>query len=142
MVLSRSTSRSGSSPSPSPSPSSSPSPSHDSSHGSSSGATLSADELKSALSSLKEWQIDSTEGDNAGGALKASFRFAGFRAACGFMTQVWLLSERYDHHPIARHNYRQVDLWWRSHDVGGISKRDVAMAERCQKLALDYHALI
>ena len=113
------------------------SPGSSSSSGSGSGAVLSADELKNALSSLTGWHVD-----NAEGALKASFRFGGFRASCGFMMQVWLLSERHDHHPIARHNYRQVELWWRSHDVGGISSRDVAMAERCQKLAVKCHALI
>ena len=113
-----------------------------SSSGSGSSAVLSADELKNALSSLTGWHVDNTKGDSAEGALNASFRFGGFRAACGFMMQVWLLSERHDHHPIVRHNYRQVELWWRSHDVGGISSRDVAMAERCQKLAIQCHALI
>ncbi len=45
-----------------------------------------------------------------------------------FMVQVGFAAERMDHHPEWSNVYNRVDIWLTTHDAGGISTRDVALA--------------
>ncbi|MBM3561124.1 MAG: 4a-hydroxytetrahydrobiopterin dehydratase, partial [Alphaproteobacteria bacterium] len=62
-------------------------------------------------------------------------RFADFNAAFGFMTRVALMAERMDHHPEWSNVYDRVEITLSTHDAGGLSERDVALARFIDSLA-------
>jgi 4a-hydroxytetrahydrobiopterin dehydratase len=61
-------------------------------------------------------------------AICRSFKFADFNAAFGFMSRVALLAEKQDHHPEWFNVYNRVDITLSTHDAGGLSQRDIALA--------------
>lgn len=81
-----------------------------------------------ALEELDGWS--DVEGRDA---IRKSFRFKDFNEAFGFMTRVALKAERMDHHPEWLNVYNKVDVTLASHDVGGISQRDVTLARFMDK---------
>jgi len=76
-----------------------------------------------ALRGLKAWK--EVEGRDA---IVRSLRFTDFNAAFGFMTRVALMAEKLDHHPEWRNVYNRVEIVLTTHDAGGLSQRDVALA--------------
>lgn len=66
--------------------------------------------------------------------LRKTFVFADFGEAFGFMTQVALLAEKADHHPEWSNVWNKVDILLTTHDAGGLSIRDVAMAQAIEKI--------
>ena len=52
-----------------------------------------------------------------------------FAEAFGFMTQVALIAEKADHHPEWSNVWNRVDILLTTHDAGGLSTRDVELAE-------------
>ena len=84
---------------------------------------LSEDERAEALDELDEWDYD--EGRDA---IMRSFTFADFTEAFAFMTRVALIAEKSDHHPEWSNVWNRVDITLTTHDAGGLSARDVAMA--------------
>jgi 4a-hydroxytetrahydrobiopterin dehydratase len=90
---------------------------------------LSEDERAEALDELDEWDYD--EGRDA---IMRSFTFADFTEAFAFMTRVALIAEKADHHPEWFNVWNRVDITLTTHDAGGLSARDVAMAEAIDAL--------
>lgn len=70
------------------------------------------------------WSIDED-----GGALVRSFTFADFSEAFAFLTRVALRAEKQDHHPEFTSVWNRVDFRLTSHDAGGVTSRDVKLAE-------------
>ena len=68
------------------------------------------------------------------GGIERSFRFADFDAAWAFMTRVAALAREADHHPDWRNRHGRVDIRLTSHDAGGLTGRDAALAR-----AIDAH---
>ena len=62
-------------------------------------------------------------------AIAKSYKFADFNAAFGFMSRVALLAEKADHHPEWFNVYNRVDITLSTHDAGGLSPRDIALAK-------------
>lgn len=85
---------------------------------------LNEDQRAAALDRLGEWDYD-----DARDALTRSFLFADFSEAFAFMTRVALLAEKADHHPEWSNVWNRVDILLTTHDAGGLSQRDVRMAE-------------
>ena len=85
---------------------------------------LTEDERTAALARLDGWTVVADRD-----ALTKSFRFADFNAAFGFMTRVALAAERADHHPEWFNVYNRVDVTLATHDAGGVTGKDVALAE-------------
>ena len=85
---------------------------------------LSDDERADALDGLPDWDYD-----EARDAISRSFTFPDFSAAFAFMTRVALLAEKHDHHPEWTNVWNRVDILLTTHDAGGLSQRDVDMAE-------------
>lgn len=78
---------------------------------------------------LPLWQV--VEGRDA---IRRRFRFADFSAAWGFMARVALLAERMDHHPEWSNVWNRVEILLTTHDAGGLSARDLAMARAIDAL--------
>lgn len=62
-------------------------------------------------------------------AIAKSFKFADFNAAFAFMTRVALKAEKMDHHPEWFNVYNKVDIVLSTHDAGGLTTRDIALAK-------------
>jgi len=85
------------------------------------------------LISEKAWSLDESGRD----AIKKKFVFKDFNEAFGFMTRVALKADKMDHHPEWFNVYNKVDITLSSHDVNGLSERDVRLAnfiEECYQL--------
>jgi len=85
---------------------------------------------KAALSGLPEWR--ETEGRDA---ITRKFVFKDFSQAFGFMTRVALLAEKMDHHPEWFNVYRTVEVTLSTHDAGGLTEKDIALATAMDTLA-------
>lgn len=72
--------------------------------------------------------------DEARDGLRKNFVFANFCEAFGFMVQVALLAEKADHHPEWSNVWNRVDILLTTHDAGGLSIRDIALAEAIERL--------
>ena len=90
---------------------------------------LDEDERAAALDALGEWDYDETRD-----ALTRQFVFADFVEAFGFMARVAILAEKADHHPEWSNIYNRVDVLLTTHDAGGLSSRDVALASAMDAL--------
>ncbi len=88
---------------------------------------LSAEARRRALSDLPGW--NEVEGRDA---IQKSFRFEDFNQAWGFMSRVALAAEKLDHHPEWCNVYNRVDITLSTHDCGGLSARDLALAKRIE----------
>ncbi len=80
-------------------------------------------ERDAALAALPQWRLRED-----GLAITRVFTFADFSEAFAFMTRVALLAEKSDHHPEWRNVWNRVEITLTTHDAGGLSRRDVAMA--------------
>jgi 4a-hydroxytetrahydrobiopterin dehydratase len=85
-------------------------------------------QIETALDGLPGW---SQEGE----AIVKSFEFADFDAAIGFMGRAAGPIAEMDHHPEWTNAYRRVDIRLTSHDVGGVTDRDVQLARVLERLA-------
>ncbi len=91
---------------------------------------LEGDERKAALSRLKGW-TDLMERD----AIFKKFVFNDFNQAFGFMTRAALVAEKLDHHPEWLNIYKTVEVTLATHDAGGVTGRDIALAEAMDRIA-------
>ena len=73
------------------------------------------------------------EGD--GKAIVRTFKFKDFSEAFAFLTRVALHAERQDHHPEFTSVWNRVDFRLTSHDAGGVTDRDVKLAEAINQIA-------
>ncbi len=83
--------------------------------------------LAEALKSLPDWALEN-------GKLHRRFQFRDFVAAFGFMSQVALIAERMNHHPEWCNSYRTVAIDLTTHDAGGISAKDITLAQAIDNL--------
>jgi len=73
---------------------------------------------------LPAWRL--VEGRDA---IRRGFRFKDFSEAWGFMARVALLAEAQDHHPEWSNVWNRVEIVLTTHDAGGLSARDVRLAQ-------------
>lgn len=86
--------------------------------------------VDAALSRLQGWRA--ADGRDA---LTKEFRFKDFNAAFGFMTRVALYADKQDHHPEWFNVYNRVDVTLSTHDAGGVTNKDVALAHFMDEIA-------
>jgi 4a-hydroxytetrahydrobiopterin dehydratase len=67
-------------------------------------------------------------------AIRREFRFRDFSEAWGFMGRVALLAEKQDHHPEWFNVWNRVEIVLSTHDAGGLSARDVSLAQAIDAL--------
>ena len=82
---------------------------------------LTQKEIRTALTGLRGWKLVNSK-------LHREYKFADFMHAFGFMTTSALAIERMNHHPEWFNVYNKVVVDLSTHDVGGISEKDIALA--------------
>lgn len=92
--------------------------------------TLTDEERTSLAADLPHWALVTGRD-----ALERTFRFKDFNAAWGFMARVALLAEKLDHHPEWSNVYNRVTIVLTTHDAGGLSARDLALARAIDAVA-------
>ncbi|VWX54690.1 4a-hydroxytetrahydrobiopterin dehydratase [Novosphingobium sp. 9U] len=93
-------------------------------------AALTDAERDEALGGLPAWSLRSD-----GLAIERTMRFGDFGEAFAFMTRVAIQAEKADHHPEWFNVYNRVEITLTTHDAGGLSKRDVALARFIDEVA-------
>ena len=88
---------------------------------------LTESEIAAALKSLPGWSV-------TGGKLHREYQFANFVEAFGFMASAALVAEAMNHHPEWFNVWNKVEITLSTHDAGGLSARDVRLAESIEKL--------
>lgn len=91
---------------------------------------LTTDELTTALETLEGWTAEED-----GKAVTRTFKFGTFTQAFAFMTAAALTAEKMDHHPEWFNVYNRVDVRLTTHDSGGVTALDIALAEVMNKAA-------
>ena len=86
-----------------------------------------------ALSALPEWKALSGRD-----AITRTFVFKDFNAAFGFMARAALVAEKSDHHPEWKNVYKTVEVVLATHDVGGVTKRDIDLAKAMNAIARQF----
>ncbi|WP_341863406.1 4a-hydroxytetrahydrobiopterin dehydratase [Gymnodinialimonas sp. 57CJ19] len=67
-------------------------------------------------------------------AISKTFTFKNFSEAFAWMTRAAMVAEQMDHHPEWSNVYKTVEVTLTSHDVNGLSPRDIAMASKLDAL--------
>ena len=93
---------------------------------------LSETERAEALDALPDWDYD-----EARDAIVRRVTFGDFAEAFGFMARVAILAEKADHHPEWSNVYNRVDILLTTHDSGGLSPRDIDLAQRIDAILGD-----
>ncbi len=88
---------------------------------------LSANEVEAAVRDLPGWRHE-------GGALVKDLKFEDFSRAFAFLTRLAMVAEKRGHHPDFSSSYSKVSLELRSHDAGGVTRRDVELAQAIEEL--------
>lgn len=91
---------------------------------------LAGNDRQSALAKLKGWSEVSGRD-----AISKKFVFKDFNEAFGFMTRVALVAEKMDHHPEWFNVYKTVEVTLSTHDAGGLTERDIKLAETMDRFA-------
>lgn len=91
-------------------------------------ALLSDAELTAALGRLVGW----TRNENA---ITKQYQFADFRAAMWFLNAAAAAADAMDHHPEWSNVYNRVTVSLSTHDAGGVTAKDIALAEAMERAA-------
>jgi 4a-hydroxytetrahydrobiopterin dehydratase len=81
------------------------------------------DAIEERLSRLSGWE-------RTGSAIRRTWTFADFKGSMAFVNRVAALAEEMDHHPDIDIRYSRVTLVLSTHDAGGLTARDFALAEK------------
>jgi len=92
--------------------------------------TLLTEAERAALATaLPSWALQ-----DGGKAIHRSLRFRDFSEAWGFMARVALLAEQMGHHPDWSNVWNRVEITLSTHDAGGLTGNDVALAKAIDAL--------
>jgi 4a-hydroxytetrahydrobiopterin dehydratase len=90
---------------------------------------LTDDEVRVVLAEdLPGWSFD-------GDAIRKEYSFAGFRAAIAFIDRLAEKAHEARHHPDLENHYDRVLVSLTTHDEGGVTDRDVALALEIESVA-------
>jgi 4a-hydroxytetrahydrobiopterin dehydratase len=90
---------------------------------------LTDSERTALATTLPKWEVVS-----APDSIRRELRFKNFSHAWGFMTRVALLAEKHDHHPDWSNVWNTVRIVLNTHDAGGLTQKDVALAQAIDTL--------
>lgn len=88
---------------------------------------LSDEEIAAKLASVPKWT-------RVGDRIERTWRFDDFPPAIAFINEVATLAEEIDHHPDIHNSWSKVTLSLTTHDVGGLTEMDFALAAKIDAL--------
>lgn len=88
---------------------------------------LENDEIEARLGNLNGWRA-------ADGKLHKRFEFANFAESLAFVNRAGELAEAADHHPDVKLGWGYAEFEITTHDRGGITDFDFALAEKIERL--------
>lgn len=86
-------------------------------------------QIQAALASVPQWP-------RHGEVIARVFQFKDFPAAMQFVNAVAALAEQAQHHPDIDVRWNKVTLAFTTHDAGGLTEKDFALARQCDALSL------
>ena len=89
---------------------------------------LTPEELTTAVQDLKGWNV-------GGKTLKKSVKFENFALALDYVNHVGTLAEAVDHHPDITFGWGYAELSLTTHDRGGITDVDIALAKQIDSVS-------
>jgi 4a-hydroxytetrahydrobiopterin dehydratase len=91
-------------------------------------ALLTDDEIRAQLGGLPGWEL-------AGDAIRKEYVFRGFRAAIAFIDRLAEVAIAARHHPDLENHYNKVVVSLTSHDAGGVTEADLALARAIEAVS-------
>ncbi len=88
---------------------------------------LGESELAVALGTLNNWTIDDA-------MLKKRLKFENFASSLALVNCVGALAEEADHHPDITFGWGYAEIALTTHDCGGITDVDIALAKRIDEI--------
>lgn len=88
---------------------------------------LNEEEIAASLKNLRGWSVEN-------GKLFREFVFPRFVEAFGFMASVATIAEKQDHHPEWFNVYNKVQIHLTTHEAGGITANDIALARSIDEI--------
>ncbi len=86
--------------------------------------TLSGTERARLVATYPGWTLA-----DDGKSVATQLEFTSFADAWGFMSEIAIVADRLDHHPEWSNVYNRVAITLTTHDAGGLSSRDQALAD-------------
>lgn len=84
-------------------------------------------EIERSLSEIKDWHAEND-------VLKKRFEFENFAEALEFVNRVGAIADRFDHHPDIYFGWGYAEITLTTHDRGGITDFDFAVAKEIEAL--------
>ena len=84
---------------------------------------LTAEEIESKLAELEGWEVEEN-------VLKKKFTFGDFAESLAFVITVGEIAEEHDHHPDITFGWGYTEVALTTHDTGGLTEFDFAVARR------------
>jgi 4a-hydroxytetrahydrobiopterin dehydratase len=94
-------------------------------------AKLTPNEIAAKIKMLAGWQYN----DNA---ISKRFQFKSFTDGIHFIGQIAEMAEKVDHHPDMLVNYTRVTFTCSTHDQGGVTEKDFALATEIERAFTSY----
>ena len=89
-------------------------------------AKLSAGQITENLKALPGWELK-------GETIAKQYTFKEFMGGIRFLNRIADIAEKMDHHPDVTINYRKITFTLSTHDQGGITEKDVKLAEAIER---------
>jgi len=90
-------------------------------------AKLTSTQIKTALTAVPEWK-------KKGAAISRTYQFKDFPAAIKFVGAIARLAEKAWHHPDIDIRWNKVTLTLTTHDAGGLTRKDFALAKKFDRI--------
>ena len=88
---------------------------------------LAQDDIEQKLADFPEWSA-------TGDAMQRTLSFSNFVESMSFVNKLAKLAEKHKHHPDILIRYNKVTLTLTTHDAGGVTEKDFALAREIDQL--------
>ena len=89
--------------------------------------TYTQESIQTPLNGFNNWEFKNN-------GIEKEFKFDNFIQALAFIVQVGVHAEKINHHPELFNVYNKVTIRLTTHDAGGVTDKDIALAQAIEKL--------